>query len=121
MNPLKIEIADNQQAFVPGSVLRGTVHWGNWAQDREPSLRLLWYTEGKGTEDLAVVETRSLGHTPGGTCSFEFKLPIGPYSFSGHLISLIWALELQVAKQWVRKEFTLSPTQREIILSDLGQ
>lgn len=117
MSSLKIEIANDQQVFVPGAVLSGTVRWTDQPAGRDASLRLLWYTQGKGTEDLGVVKEKEFENTGGpGRHTFEFTLPVGPYSFSGSLISLIWALELQVGKEWIRREFVLSPTGREILL-----
>ena len=51
-----------------------------------------------------------------GSKDFAFPLPEGPYSFSGKLISLIWAMELTVSpgSETLRREITLSPTGREI-------
>lgn len=117
MSSLKIEIANDKQAFVPGAVLSGTARWTDQPVGKDASLRLLWYTQGKGTEDLGVVEVFDFDGAGGtGQRAFEFTLPVGPYSFSGSLISLIWALELQVGKEWIRREFVLSPTGREILL-----
>jgi hypothetical protein len=47
-------------------------------------------------------------------------LPEGPYSFSGKLISLIWALELACSpgSETVRREITVSPTGHEIVLGE---
>jgi hypothetical protein len=49
---------------------------------------------------------------------FSFTLPEGPYSFSGQLISLVWALELTCSpgSETFRQEITVSPTGREITL-----
>ena len=122
MSKLNIEIANDEKVFVPGQLLSGAVHWNNQRSTKDTSLRLLWYTEGKGTEDIGVAESIDYdGAQPTDRYSFEFTLPVGPYSFSGKLISLIWALELQVGKEWVRKEFILSSTGREILLERGGQ
>jgi hypothetical protein len=117
MSGLHIDITDHQQSFFPGQVLSGTVYWDNQVSAKDVTLRLLWYTEGRGTEDIGIVETMDFPAAQlTNRYSFEFSLPIGPYSFSGHLISLVWALELQVDKEWLRKEFILSPTGSEILL-----
>jgi hypothetical protein len=50
---------------------------------------------------------------------FRLRLPSGPYSFSGKLISLIWALEV-VAEPGAdagRQDITLSPTGRELVIA----
>jgi len=117
MSELNIDIANDQQAFMPGQVLSGEVRWSNQRSTKNASLRLLWYTQGKGTEDIGVAESIDFDNAqPTDRYSFEFRLPAGPHSFSGRLISLIWALELQVGKEWVRKEIILSPTGSEILL-----
>jgi len=122
MSALNIEIANDQKGFVPGQVLSGAVYWGNQRSTRNAALRLLWYTEGKGTEDVGLVESIDFENAqPTDRYAFEFTMPIGPHSFSGRLISLSWALELQVGKEWVRKEIVLSPTGREILLGTSAQ
>lgn len=122
MSGLKIDIANDQQVFMPGQVVSGTVHWDNQRSTKNASLRLLWYTKGIGTEDIGVAESIDYDNAqPTDQYAFEFTLPIGPYSFSGRLISLIWALELQVGKEWVRKEIVLSPTGSEILLQGTGR
>ena len=58
-------------------------------------MRLFWYTRGKGTEDVGLVDTVAFPN-PQTTDqrTFRFALPEAPYSFSGKLISIIWAIEL---------------------------
>jgi hypothetical protein len=50
--------------------------------------------------------------------SFQIRAPKGPYSFSGKLISLIWALEIvvQPSEESGRTLITISPTGEEILL-----
>ena len=82
---------------------------------------MIWFTRGKGTQDVGVVNQRTIA-SPGriGNQRFDFKLPEGPYSFSGKLISVVWALELVTpkGKDSARAEFSLSPTGSEIELGD---
>jgi hypothetical protein len=70
-----------------------------------------------------VVQTKRIDN-PGalGSDPFSFTLPPGPYSFSGRLISLIWALELTCtpSHETVRKEIVVSPTGREILLTSVA-
>ena len=57
-------------------------------------ISLLWHTEGKGTEDVEVVEQINVEDPPiTGSHDFSFRVPDFPWSFSGTLISLIWAVE----------------------------
>jgi len=58
-----------------------------------------------------------------GAKDFSFTLPESPYSFSGKLISLIWAIELtcSAGSETLRREITLSPTGQEIVLGSVSQ
>jgi hypothetical protein len=120
MDWLRIETRDGVTAFLPGETVEGTVGWHFDAPARSVELRLLWYTEGKGDQDVGVVESVPLAN-PGTdeVRPFRLRLPAGPYSFSGRLISLVWALEA-VAEPGARAErlpITVSPTRRELLLS----
>ena len=110
---------DNTQ-FVPGERLNGRVSWQGITGIGKAELRLFYYTSGKGTRDATVVDQREWT-SPQETAQegFSFELPEGPYSFSGTLISLIWALELVLAPggKMERLEFTLSPTGQELDLN----
>jgi hypothetical protein len=119
MDELKIELRDSKSVYPPGGMVRGGVRWNLQSNPESLELSLLWYTSGKGTQDAGVVETLKW-ETPGasGSKDFSFVLPSGPYSFSGTLISLIWALELTVfpGSQTRRVELIVSPTGDEILL-----
>lgn len=115
-----LEIVLQQSAYQPGAVLEGELSWAEQPTPAELSLSLLWHTSGKGTEDAAVVETKTINlSSASGGSSFSFKLPEAPYSFSGSLISLIWAVEAVVLGQneSSQAEFVLSPAGREITLT----
>jgi hypothetical protein len=120
MSDLRIDLADGRSAYKAGEPLSGRVAW---RVDREPTsaeLRLFWYTSGKGTQDVGVVNTMTFA-TPrmDDHRDFTFPLPREPYSFSGTLISLIWALELIVEPggHVERQEIVLSATGEEVVLS----
>ena len=119
MDKLSLALHDDKAAFAPRATVRGTAQWNLDANPRHLELSLFWYTTGKGTRDVGVIETYRLDE-PGasGSKDFSFTLPEGPYSFSGKLISLIWALELTCFpdSDTVRREITVSPTGQEIIL-----
>ena len=90
-----------------------------WTFDSAPEqleARLFWYTQGKGTQDVGVVETQALVPTMAGEQRVRFKLPRAPYSFSGALISLIWAVELVADDVVGRWEFILAPQGTEVRL-----
>jgi len=124
MNQITIDIQfdNDRNTFLPGQIMSGEVRWLCVEPPKKASLQLLWYTEGKSDEDVGLVEKNEFDNPQlSDIRNFEFHLPVGPYSFSGKLISLTWALELQVDKECLRKEFTLSPTGKEILLKSISQ
>jgi hypothetical protein len=132
VNKAQITLANNKTQFFPGEVIRGVAHWELENVPGSLDLRLFWYTKGKGNTDMQILHTIALKPSKNGEQEFEFKLPTSPYSFSGKLISLIWALELVIrsatdmyAIDWKEKpgceaarlEITMSPTGMELLLS----
>ena len=121
MNELQIEIEGGQQAFMPGETIRGRVQWQMNNDPRKAILRIFWFTQGKGTEDSCLHEEIKFENPgPVEEHAFEFVLPVGPYSFSGRLISLIWMVELEVDKKYARQDVVLSPTGQEIKLGSVS-
>ena len=116
---LQIELEGVRTAWRPGETLCGTASWLLDESVESLEVRLLWLTRGKGTQDVSVVDQRAF-RLPAldGRDDFSFDLPAGPYSFSGRLISLTWALELVTPKgrESQRVEFVLSPYETEIVL-----
>lgn len=119
MSDLKILLRDERVNYRPGETIEGVAGWRLDQVPKNVELRLFWFTRGKGTEDVGVVNKMSFpapqmeeGRT------FSFPLPPEPWSFSGQLVSLIWALELVVepGSQSTRLEFILAPDGREIQL-----
>jgi len=91
-----------------------------WLVDRAPEsveLRLFWYTRGKGTQDAEVVGCQGF-ESPRAEDGrqFSLELPASPYSFSGELITLVWAAELVVSPpgEVARVEFVMSPEGRDV-------
>jgi len=116
---LTLETKDNKTEFAPGAVVEGTVGWQLPQPPRDALLKLIWYTEGKGTQDVGIVErlelpvSQSTARNP-----FRFQLPPGPYSCSGRLVSVKWALELLVdrSRHVQRIELLVSPWEKEPVL-----
>lgn len=119
MKKLSINVTDERREFFPGETMTGTVSWELDENPGNMELRLFWYTRGKGTEDVSVVEIiRFENAMLQDTQDFEFNLPMDPYSFSGKLISLKWALELvpEKGKSVERYKFAMSQTGRPVVL-----
>lgn len=118
-NELRIEIDRGQTEFLPAAKLRGTAYWSLHEPADKIEIRLFWYTTGKGDQDIEIAAKHEVS-APGqhGQKDFSFDLPEYPYSFSGKLISLIWALELVAlpGEDSARTGIILSPTGREISL-----
>ena len=115
---LTIELKDNRTALEPGQTVVGEA---SWQVDRAKSVqvRLFWYTAGKGTRDVQIVDSKPIAEpAPNGQTSFSLQLPDQPYSFSGKLISLIWAVELVIepGDHSARAEFVMGPGGREVTL-----
>jgi hypothetical protein len=91
---IRVETDGGATAFQPGDLVEGTVRWQFENPPEQIELRLFWSTEGKGDQDVEVMETVPFA-SPGAMDrrTFRVRLPQGPYSFSGKLITLRWALE----------------------------
>jgi hypothetical protein len=123
MSELRIELADGRTAYRAGEPLSGRVAWRVDDQPASAELRLFWYTSGKGTQDVGVANTMTFASPRmDDHRDFTFPLPRGPYSFSGTLISLIWAIELIVepGEHVERQKIVLSATGEEVVLSSEG-
>jgi len=119
MAAMEIATEDRRFVFAPGEEVRGKVAWQLDAPPDTVSLALLWYTEGRGDQDIGIAETVSF-EAPGAEDrrDFRLRLPEGPLSFSGKLISLSWALELvaEPGEHTQRVEILVSVTGAEIHL-----
>lgn len=113
-----------QVAFVPGDRVEGQARFvpeEDVTMD-EFAIQLVWYTEGRGDQDLTVVES-----DPGGTGlltasipvtqRFSFTLPSYPWSYAGQLINIIWAIRVMAdparGKTFYQSvPFVVSPSKR---------
>lgn len=116
---LAIGTYESRTSFRPGEAIRGRAMWVLEKDPHAVEIRLFWYTSGKGSPDVGIVETQAVP-SPGrrGETEFSFRAPVGPYSFSGKLISLQWAVEVVAlpGREAQRQDLTISPTGAEIIL-----
>jgi hypothetical protein len=119
MSELKLALREERTSFEPRDEVVGAAYWKLDKPAEAVELRLFWFTRGKGTEDARVVETVRFDNPQIEEArQFRFRLPEGPYSFSGRLISLLWAIELVVmpSKEVRRVEITMGPDGAETVL-----
>ena len=120
MSELEIRTRNDRTSFFPAEELAGEVTWQTDSDPGPIELRLFWHTTGKGTQDVELVEKISF-NAPMRTDrrDFRFVLPNSPYSFSGKLISIVWALELVMlySGDTERLEIVVSPDRSEVALT----
>lgn len=101
---------DPSTARKPGDTLEID---GAWELDLRPLVRearLVWYIQSQGAPEARVVATQEVRRAnEKGTQRFQFTLPEWPYSYTGRLFSLQWAVDLVLDDQSARWEFTLGP------------
>ena len=124
MDLIEIHLDRGGDAYRPGESVTGAVSWQLDAPATGVEVRLFWYTRGKGTTDVRVVKAQQFD-VPGmaGHRAFQFVLPEEPYSFSGKLVSLIWAIEavVQPGERSGRQELVVAPGGREIELGTVDK
>ncbi len=119
MPSISIQLTESRTAYAPREKISGKV---TWELDKAPAggeLRLIWRTQGRGTADYGVAETIAFAAPAAtGAQAFAITLPEGPYSFSGTLMTLTWALEaaFHPGKISERVVLTIGPSRRAISL-----
>lgn len=110
-------------ALHPGGLLEGTAVWAGAQPSTQAEVCLIWFTSGKGTRDVQRAASQALPPGPEGRHDFSFTLPAAPYSFSGRLITLTWAVELVLDPDGhsTTAELFLSPDGVEIQLVPLEE
>jgi hypothetical protein len=119
MSHLKIDTQDGRRDFAPGEAVPLACAWQLDKPPASVEVRLVWYTRGKGDQDVSVVE--AIRYDEPGAMGMKrpaFTLPEGPYSFSGKLISLIWAVELiaEPSGESHRVDLVVAPEGEEVQL-----
>ena len=124
MNTLAIGTYENRMEFSPGDRVSGKVFWELDEEPGEIEVRLFWYTKGKGSQDVCIVDS-IVFDSPAmqETREFSFDLPNQPYGFSGILISLLWAIEVVVPDtgDTERVELVVGPGDCEVVLDSCDE
>lgn len=124
MDTLTLSLTQKPQELVPGQKIDGRVGWQLDDAPKRASLRLFWYTEGRGNQDVGIVEEEEFDPVRASHDEeYRFTLPGSPYSFSGSLISLRWAIELVIdrGKKVERIELLVSPWVEEVKLGTVEE
>jgi hypothetical protein len=92
---LTLQTTEGRTWFEPGKLIEGQASWHFEEEVDAIEVRLFWYTSGKGSQDVGIVRVLRT-EAPGisGSRDFSIRVPEAPYSFSGKLITLAWAIEL---------------------------
>lgn len=124
MSTVTIDLLDGVTSFVPGAPIDGVVTWNLDSAAPSIEVRLLWYTDGKGDRDVALVDTVRYDAPPAADAqAFSFVAPVGPFSFAGQITSLSWAVEAHVEKQKkliATMPIVIAPHAREVTLHGGG-
>jgi len=99
-----ISLEHDRRSYEPGETLSGhySLYAGSYEEVRSIELSVLWYTEGKGEEDLAVhffdrVEPQSGQHLNlSQPHKFNTQLPYSPLSYGGMIIKIRWCVRIRV-------------------------
>ncbi len=116
---LEILLPENRSAFEVGELIEVTVSWSLDSPADSVELRLLWNTVGKGDRNLSVEKSWKYDQPMmSDEVTETIRLPEAPYSFSGKLVSLVWAFELIALPggDSIRREIVISPDAQEIFL-----
>ena len=101
---VNLSLQENRKLYQPGEVLVGQYRCGPSAGEEIKAIELsvLWYTEGKGEEDLAVHFFERLEpdngqriplHAPR---QFSVELPKSPLTYLGVIVKIHWCVRLRV-------------------------
>jgi len=99
-----LRLEDNGRVYPPGGEIAGR-WWVEGVRADQLSaveLSVLWYTEGKGNQDLAVHHFERFDHEgdplfdPAQEHSFRCRLPASPLSYDGELVKIHWCVRVRV-------------------------
>lgn len=91
---VSLELDDALAAHTPQSTFAVTVRWSGGEEGTTGSVRLVWWTEGKGDRDFEVVAEHALEDAGAeGEAALELTFPAMPYSYAGKMISVRWGVE----------------------------
>lgn len=101
---ITIHLDAHHRVYRPGDVLSGHYVVESVERDEIEGLELsvLWFTEGKGDEDLGVHLFKRFSNSegdaiaPGVSGSFSTQLPPSPLSYDGVLLKIRWCVRIRL-------------------------
>ncbi|GIW95378.1 MAG: hypothetical protein KatS3mg110_3419 [Pirellulaceae bacterium] len=115
-----VHLENDPPHYEPGDVMVAQVEWQLPAPPDYLQVALVWFTRGKGNTDHRVVERLRIDGPleSAGSKRLGIQLPVSPWSFSGRLISLLWAIEVTAypSRTRTRCPFVMAPNREEIRL-----
>ena len=101
-----IELNRPDRNYAPGELLTGTYEIRNMmpSEIKAVELSILWYTTGKGDEDLAVHEFQRRAIDDGDwidtrPVAFRTNLPLSPLSYDGLTMRICWCVRVRVFRR----------------------
>jgi len=119
MSQLQITLNGDTRQFAPGENMEGTVSWDLPKQSQKFRLSLIWYTQGRAPTASGTVDYLEFNApTRSGSKDFNFQTPNGPYSFTGKLFSINWALEFAPLPGFksIERQIILSPSDSAVVI-----
>ena len=101
---INIFLDSKDYIYHPGDCLTGSYRILDVKTDQINSVELsvLWHTEGKGDEDMTVIDYHSLSRqredwiNPHNPFKIETQLPSAPLSYEGLIIKIRWAARVRM-------------------------
>ena len=102
-----IRLDDNGRVYRPGETLSGEYQLQSVMHGDVKAIEVsvLWYSEGKGDEDMAVHEFQRLSAEDGDwidptrPARFNTTLPNSPFSYDGVIVKIRWCVRVRVFLQ----------------------
>lgn len=99
-----IQLDGNGRVYRPWETLSGEYRLESIEPDQVKAVEVsvLWYSEGKGDEDLAVHDFRRLAREsgdlvdPGQPGRFRTTLPNSPLTYQGMIVKICWCVRVRV-------------------------
>jgi hypothetical protein len=116
-SPVRIVLDSQSAHYQPGDRLTGKflLEGTQMRQVRSAELSVLWYTAGKGEEDMAVHHFERLTDEPTRPLDlrtphrFSTVLPASPLSYDGQIVKVCWCVRVRLFLPFVQESVAELP------------